>query len=126
MNKINEFEYGIVVIVTTLLFVIPIILTLYKFHRKLNFKISKIHFLFNISLLLQIGLGIIFYLTFLTFGEVLFENYSNTKWFEIISTATLWYSVIGIFYYVPFLILLNIIIILINLIRKKKPAHNTG
>jgi hypothetical protein len=91
----------------------------------MTFSLTKIRQLFNYSLIPQLGLGLLLYLTFLVFGGNIFGNLTKTNWFELISIATLWFYIIGVFYYIPSVVVLNLIVGLINLIRKnKKPAGN--
>jgi len=93
----------------------------------MNFSPSKIRLLFNYSLLIQIGLGLILYLTFLVYGGAIFGDLTKTEWFELIGMATVWFYLVGLIYYIPAVILLNLIIGLIIFISKnKKPAHNKG
>jgi hypothetical protein len=91
----------------------------------MTFSLKKIRLLFNYSLIAQLGLGLLLYLTFLVLGGTVFGNLTKTNWFEIISIATLWFYIIGVFYYIPSVVVLNLTVGLINLIRKnKKPAGN--
>jgi hypothetical protein len=121
----TDIEYLLITTLTVLFFVLPVVLTLNRLRHKMTFSLTKIRLLFNYSLIPQLGLGLLLYLTFLVFGGNIFGNLSRTNWFEIISIATLWFYIIGVFYYIPSLVLLNLTVGLINLIGKnKKPAGN--
>jgi hypothetical protein len=125
MTENADMEYTIIITLTVLLFVLPVLLTLFRFRRKMTFSLSKIRLLINYSLLSQIGFGLLLYLTFLVFGGHIFGDLTKTNWFEIASVTTLWFYIIGIFYYIPSVILLNLTVGLINLISKnEKPAGN--
>ena len=126
MTANSGIEYTLIITLTVIFFILPVILTIYRLRHKMNFSLTKIRLLFNYSLISQFGLGLILYLTFLVFGGDIFGNLTKTDWFEIISVATLWFYIIGVFYYIPSVLLLNLTIGLINLIRKnKKPAGNS-
>jgi hypothetical protein len=125
MTTNPDIEYLLITTLTVLFFVLPIVYTLNRLKHKMTFSLTKIRLLFNYSLIPQLGLGLLFYLTFLVFGGNIFGNLTKTNCFEIISIATLWFYIIGVFYYIPSLLLLNLTAGLINLIRKnKKPAGN--
>lgn len=119
MKETTDFTYIIVTTITVLFFALPLLFTVYRQRRQLSFNPTKIRLLFNHSLLLQIGLGLLFYLTFLVFGGDIFGDLSRAKWFEIISIATVWFYIIGIFYYIPGIVLMNLVIWFIILTRKK-------
>ena len=125
MTTNSDIEYILITTLTVLLFVLPVVMTLYRLRHNMTFSLTKIRQLFNYSLIVQFGIGLLLYLTFLVFGGNIFGNLSRTNWFEIISIATLWFYIIGVFYYIPSVIVLNLIVGLINLIRKsKKSAGN--
>jgi len=125
MTTNSDIEYILITTLTVLFFVLPVVLTLNRLKHKMTFSLTKIRLLFNYSLIPQLGLGLLLYLTFLVFGGNLFGNLTKTNWFELISIATLWFYIIGVFYYIPSVVVLNLIVGLINLIRKnKKPAGN--
>ena len=127
MTTNSDIEYILITTLTVLFFVLPVVLTLNRLKHKMTFSLTKIRLLFNYSLIPQLGLGLLLYLTFLVFGGNLFGNLTKTNWFELISIATLWFYIIGVFYYIPSVVVLNLIVGLINLIRKnKKPAGNNG
>lgn len=125
MTTNSDIEYLLITTLTVLLFVLPVVMTIYRLRHKMTFSLTKIRLLFNYSLIVQFGLGLLLYLTFLVFGGNIFGNLSRTNWFEVISIATLWFYIIGVFYYIPSVIVLNFTVGLINLIRKsKKSASN--
>lgn len=125
MTTNPDIEYILITTLTVLFFVLPVVFTLNRLKHKMTFSLTKIRLLFNYSLIPQLGLGLLFYLTFLVFGGNIFGNLTKTNWFDIISIATLWFYIIGVFYYIPSLVLLNLTVGQINLIRKnKKPAGN--
>src|SRR5699024_2782696 len=123
MTTNSDIKYILITTLTVLFFVLPVVFTLNRLKHKMTFSLTKIRLLFNYSLIPQLGLGLLLYLIFLVFGGNLFGNLSKTNWFEIISIATLWFYIIGVFYYIPSVVVLNMTVGLINLIRKnKKPA----
>jgi hypothetical protein len=125
MTTNSDIEYILITTLTVLFFVLPFVFTLNRLKHKMTFSLTKIRQLFNYSLIPQLGLGLLLYLTFLVFGGNIFGNLTKTNWFELISIATLWFYIIGVFYYIPSVVVLNLIVGLINLIRKnKKPAGN--
>ena len=125
MKTNSEIEYILTTTLTVLFFVLPVVLTLNWLRHKMTISLTKIRLLFNCSLIPHLGLGLLLYLTFLVFGGNIFGSLSRTNWFEIISVATLWFYIIGVFCYIPSLIVLNLTVGLKNLIRKnKKPAGN--
>ena len=125
MTTNSDIEYILITTLTVLFFVLPVVFSLNRLKHKMTFSLTKIIRLFNYSLIPQIGLGLLLYLTFLVFGGNIFGNLTKTNWFELISIATLWFYIIGVFYYIPSVVVLNLIVGLINLIRKnKKPAGN--
>jgi hypothetical protein len=125
MTTNSDIEYILITTLTVLFFVLPFVFTLNRLKHKMTFSLTKIRQLFNYSLIPQLGLGLLLYLTFLVFGGNIFGNLTKTNWFELISIATLWFYIIGVFYYIPSVVVLNLIVGLINLIRKNKnPAGN--
>jgi hypothetical protein len=125
MTTNSDIEYILITTLTVLFFVLPVVFTLNRLKHKMTFSLTKIRQLFNYSLIPQLGLGLLLYLTFLVFGGNIFGNLTKTNWFELISIATLWFYIIGVFYYIPSVVVLNLIVGLINLIRKNKnPAGN--
>ena len=127
MTTNSDIEYILITTLTVLFFVLPVVFMLNRLKHKMTFSLTKIRLLFNYSLIPQLGLGLLLYLTFLVFGGNIFGNLTKTNWYELISIATLWFYIIGVFYYIPSVVVLNLIVGLINLIRKnKKPAGNNG
>lgn len=125
MTTNSDIEYILITTLTVLLFVLPVVFMLNRLKHKMTFSLTKIRLLFNYSLIPQLGLGLLLYLTFLVFGGNIFGNLTKTNWFELISIATLWFYIIGVFYYIPSVVVLNLTVGLLNLIRKnKKPAGN--
>jgi hypothetical protein len=125
MTTNSDIEYILITTLTVLFFVLPVVFTLNRLKHKMTFSLTKIRQLFNYSLIPQLGLGLLLYLTFLVFGGNIFGNLTKTNWFELISIATLWFYIIGVFYYIPSVVVLNLIVGLINLTRKnKKPTGN--
>jgi hypothetical protein len=108
------------------MFLVPLLLRLNYLKSRMNFSITNIRLLFNFGLIYQIGVGSIFYLTFLVFGGDIFRQELGTEWFDMVSMATVWFYIIGLFYYIPALILLNLIIGLIKWIRKNKASTQHG
>lgn len=123
MTENSDIEYTLITTLTVLFFVLPIALTLYQLRHRITFSLTKIRLLFNYSLISQFGLGFLMYLTFWVFGGNIFGNLSRTNWFEIISVATFWFYIIGVFYYIPSLVVLNLTVSLINLIAKNKSSR---
>ena len=119
-------QYTIITIITVLMFLVPLLLTLNHIKSRMNFSLTNIRLLFNFGLIYQIGVGSIFYLTFLVFGGDIFRQELRTEWFDMASMATVWFYVIGLFYYIPALILLNLIIGLIKWTRKNKASTQHG
>ena len=119
-------QYTIITIITVLMFLVPLLLTLNHLKSRMNFSLTNIRLLFNLGLIYQIGVGLIFYLTFLVFGGDIFRQELRTEWFDVVSMATLWFYIIGLFYYIPALILLNLIIGVIKWIRKNKASTQHG
>ncbi len=119
-------QYTIITIITVLMFLVPLLLTLNHIKSRMNFSLTNIRLLFNFGLIYQIGVGSIFYLTFLVFGGDIFRQELRTEWFDMVSMATVWFYVIGLFYYIPALILLNLIIGLIKWTRKNKASTQHG
>ena len=119
-------QYTIITIITVLMFLVPLLLTLNHIKSRMNFSLTNIRLLFNFGLIYQIGVGSIFYLTFLVFGGDIFKQELRTEWFDMVSMATVWFYVIGLFYYIPALILLNLIIGLIKWTRKNKASTQHG
>jgi hypothetical protein len=119
-------QYTIITIITVLMFLVPLLLTLNHLKSRMNFSLTNIRLLFNLGLIYQIGVGLIFYLTFLVFGGDIFRQELRTEWFDVVSMATLWFYIIGLFYYIPALILLNLLIGVIKWIRKNKASTQHG
>jgi hypothetical protein len=115
-------QYTIITIITVLMFLVPLLLTLNHLKSRMNFSLTNIRLLFNLGLIYQIGVGLIFYLTFLVFGGDIFRQELRTEWFDVVSMATVWFYIIGLFYYIPALILLNLLIGVIKWIRKNKAS----
>ena len=91
MTTNSDIEYILITTLTVLFFVLPVVLSLNRLKHKMTFSLTKIIRLFNYSLIPQIGLGLLLYLTFLVFGGNIFGNLTKTNWFELISIATLWF-----------------------------------
>jgi hypothetical protein len=119
-------QYTIITIITVLMFLVPLLLTLNHLKSRMNFSLTNIRLLFNLGLIYQIGVGLIFYLTFLVFGGDIFRQELRTEWFDVVSMATVWFYIIGLFYYIPALILLNLLIGVIKWIRKNKASTQHG
>ena len=124
MKETTDLTYTIVTITTVLLFALPLLVVIYRKRKQLTFNPTKIRQLFNHTLLLQIVLGLLLYFSFLVFGRDFFGNLTSAKWFEIISIATVWFYIIGLFYYIPSIVLMNLVIWLIILTRKKRQRVN--
>lgn len=124
MKETTDLTYTIVTITTVLLFALPLLFVIYRKRKQLTFNPTKIRQLFNHTLLLQIVLGLLLYLSFLVIGGDFFGNLTSAKWFEIISIATVWFYIIGLFYYIPSIVLMNLVIWLIILTRKKRQRVN--
>jgi hypothetical protein len=124
MKETTDLTYTIVTITTVLLFALPLLFVIYLKRKQLTFNPTKIRQLFNHTLLLQIVLGLLLYLSFLVFGGDFFGNLTSAKWFEIISIATVWFYIIGLFYYIPSIVLMNLVIWLIILRRRKRQRVN--
>jgi len=53
-----------------------------------------------------------------------YSCFIGAKTFEVISFATVWFYIIGLFYYIPSIVLMNLVIWLIILTRKKRQLGN--
>lgn len=124
MKETTDLTYTIVTIITVLLFALPLLYIIYRKRKQLTLKPKEIRKLFNHTLLLQILLGLFLYLTFLVFGGNIFGDLTSAKWFEVISIAIVWFYIIGLFYYIPSIFLMNLVILLIFLTRKKRQLVN--
>ena len=124
MKETTDLTYTFVTIITVLLFASPLLIMIYRKRKQLTLNPTEIRQLFNHSLLLQIILGLSFYLTFLVFGGDIFGDLTSAKGFEIISIATVWFYIIGIFYYIPSVVLINLVIWLIILTSRKRQRVN--
>lgn len=124
MKETTDLTYTIVTIITVLLFALPLLYIIYRKRKQLTLKPKEIRKLFNHTLLLQILLGLFLYLTFLVFGGDIFGDLTSAKWFEVISIAIVWFYIIGLFYYIPSIFLMNLVILLIFLTRKKRQLVN--
>jgi hypothetical protein len=123
MWQTRELTYPIVTTLTVLFFVLPLLFIRLRQNLRLKFTLTKIRRLFNYTFLLHIGLGLLLHLTFIVFGESIFGELTKSKWFKLISMATVWFYIIGLFYYAPAIVMLNLIIELIHLIKKKLPPN---
>ena len=124
MKETTDLTYTIVTTTTVLLFALPLLFMIYQKRKQLSLNPTEIRQLFNYTLLLQIVLGLLLYLTFLVFGGDIFGALTSAKWFEIISIATVWFYIIGLFYYIPGIILMYLVTWLIILTQKKKQRVN--
>lgn len=124
MKETTDLTYTIVTIITVLLFALPLLYMIYRKRKQLTLNPKEIRKLFNHTLLLQILLGLFLYLTFLVFGGNIFGDLTSAKWFEVISIAIVWFYIIGLFYYIPSIVLMNLVIWLIILTRKKRQLVN--
>jgi hypothetical protein len=124
MKETTDLTYTIVTIITVLLFALPLLYMIYRKRKQLTLNPKEIRKLFNHTLLLQILLGLFLYLTFLVFGGDIFGDLTSAKWFEVISIAIVWFYIIGLFYYIPSIVLMNLVIWLIILTRKKRQLVN--
>lgn len=120
MKETTDLTYTIVTIITVLLFALPLLYMIYRKRKQLTLNPTEIRKLFNHTLLLQILLGLFLYLTFLVFGGDIFGDLTSAKWFEVISIATVWFYIIGLFYYIPSVVLMNLVIWLIIITKNKK------
>ena len=124
MKETTDLTSTIVTIITVLLFALPLLYMIYRKRKQLTLNPKEIRKLFNHTLLLQILLGLFLYLTFLVFGGDIFGDLTSAKWFEVISIATVWFYIIGLFYYIPSIVLMNLVIWLIILTRMKRQLVN--
>ena len=124
MKETTDLTYTFVTTITVLLFALPLLIMIYRKRKQLTLNPTEIRQLFNHSLLLQIILGLLLYLTFLVFGGDIFGDLTSAKWFEIISIATVWFYIIGLFYYIPSVVLMNLVIWLIVLTSRKRQRVN--
>lgn len=122
MTTNSDIEYILITTLTVLFFVLPVVYTLNRLKHKMTFSLTKIKLLFNYSLISQIGLGFLLYFILIVFGGNIFGSLTRTNWFELISVATLGYCIIGVFYYIPAVVVLNLAIGMINLVRKNKQS----
>ena len=120
MGQTTDLTYPIVTSLTVLFFVLPLIFIILWKRPNTKSILTKIRLIFNYTLLLQIGLGLLLYLILLVFGGTIFGELTKSEWFELISMATVWFYIIGLFYYIPAIVLLNLIIGVVNLIKKNK------
>src|SRR5690554_8143006 len=107
MKETTDLTYTIVTIITVLLFALPLLYMIYRKRKQLTLNPKEIRKLFNHTLLLQILLGLFLYLTFLVFGGNIFGDLTSAKWFEVISIAIVWFYIIGLFYYIPSIVLMR-------------------
>lgn len=124
MKETTDLTYTIVTIITVLLFALPLLYMIYRKRKQLTLNPKEIRKLFNHTLLLQILLGLFLYLTFLVFGGNIFGDLTSATWFEVISIAIVWFYIIGLFYYIPSIVLMNLVIWLIILTRNKRQLVN--
>lgn len=118
MSETIDITYIIVSVLTAVFFILPMVYTFYRLKTHTNFSLAKIRQLFNYTLLLQLLLGLILYLTFLVFGRDIFGNLTKTEMFQMLYMATFWFYIIGVFFYIPAVILLNLTLGIINWTRK--------
>jgi mannose/fructose/N-acetylgalactosamine-specific phosphotransferase system component IIC len=116
--KRMDFNYTLISALTVIFFVIPIFFKYLKNKKDFRFDLKSITTLINYSLILQILLGVILYLLFLATGDKLVHIVFSRKIHTTFSIATVWFGVIGVFFYVPLAILLNIINFLVH--RRKR------
>ncbi len=96
------------IIVTILLFIFPIILIAILNSLFQNFELKNIVITLNKSLLIQIAFGIILYLS-VQFLPNFNDKYESNIISDTIIETSIYYILIGMFYYLPCLILLNLI-----------------
>jgi hypothetical protein len=104
-----DFNYGLISGLTVAFFLIPIIFNYLRIKKDFKFNFKSVTVLFNRSLIFQIIVGAILTLLFLVsggkFARVLFSGQVNATF----SMATVWFGVISVFYYLPSVLLLNIL-----------------
>lgn len=118
-----NFNYTVITILTITFFVTPIAAVLYKRRNEFKLNLAEITKLVNVTLLYQFILGAVLYLLFIVSGEQLVHVVFSREIYTSLSAATVWFSIIGVIYYIPSLILLNLINWILKR-KKKKPAHN--
>jgi glucan phosphoethanolaminetransferase (alkaline phosphatase superfamily) len=118
-----NFNYTVITILTIAFFVTPIAVVLYKRRIEFEFNLAEITRLINVSLIYQFILGTILYLLFIVIGEQLVHVVFSREIYTSLSAATVWFSIIAVIYYIPSLILLNLIDWILKR-KKKKPTHN--
>ena len=93
------------IILTILLFLIPVLTIAWKNRLFFDFTFKKVVRILNKSLIIQVSIGLLLFLC----AYFLDRNYRNDIVYETIIETSYYYIVIGIFYYFPPLIILNLI-----------------
>lgn len=97
------------IIFTVLLFIIPLLFFSIKSNILSNISLKNLTSLFNKSLLIQFLEGLILMMISKSFDHEL-GHYENIKFYEKLFLETsLYYVIIGLFYYIPFVIIINIV-----------------
>lgn len=119
-----DFNYKIITILTITFFVAPIVLVFFKRNFGLKVNLNQITILINYSVIIQLLIGVLLFLLFIVSEDNLVHIVFSRKVHTTFSIATVWFGVIGLFFYTPGVLLLNIINWLVN--RNKKNLKNNG
>jgi hypothetical protein len=115
------FEDSITVIfIVILLLGVPLLLRLIKNDAFNNFHLSRLTKAFNRTLIIQIIIGVVILLASAVVDKIFYSNGHENNVAEIIIQTSYMYVIIGCFYYLPALGILNLINVLVHRRLKNK------
>ncbi len=117
-----DFNYTVISILTIAFFVSPITVVFFKRRNEFKLNLAEITRLLNVSLIVQIILATALYLIFIISGEQFVHVVYSREIYTSITAATVWFSIIGVMYYIPVLIFLNIINWILKRKKKSQPT----
>ena len=106
-------------VIVVLLFIIPIFVKAYQNSLLKSLTFNNFVRVLNKSLLIQIIVGIILLPTMFILDKQFYRNSDGNILTDLVINVGFCYIVIGVFYYIPGIIILNIIKFWINKIRGK-------
>ena len=106
-------------VIVVLLFIIPIFVKAYQNSLLKSLTFNNFVRVLNKSLLIQIIVGIILLPTMFILDKQFYRNSDGNILTDLVINVGFCYIVIGVFYYIPGIIILNIIKFCINKIRGK-------
>jgi hypothetical protein len=113
-------KYEITVLLTVISFCLPVLYFIMTRKAFWPFSLSQLTKSFNLALIVQIVLGFLFLGLMMLIDKKIYGEGHGTYLTDVFMNTGMTYSVVGVFFYVPGLILLNLISYLNSRLKRNK------